>query len=435
MTNMILSKVARNVLITLSASFALLSLSEIATAQSAISTAAAPATSAPQCTPAPTCQCNCPAVPSIAATGPAPATLDNYKGRLERTNYSALPEFERDNMTETVAAFKLGCEVLVSQQPWQAVCNKARALPSKLTVSQARNFFVENFDPWTVINADESRDGMMTGYYEPLLNGSRTKTDRYRYPIYAEPQDLITVDIGEAVPDVKHKRLRGRMLGNKVIPYYNREEIEGPGNPLRGLEIAYVDDAVELFFLQIQGSGQIRLPDGSAMRVGYANQNGHPFRSTAGALIRAREIRIEQSSMQGIKAWAAANPAKVQSFLNLNPSYVFFKELRGDLSGPIGTLGVPLTSERSIAVDPRVIPLGPPVFISTTMPASKTPLNRLVVAQDTGGAILGGIRADFYWGFGDAAGNLAGRTKQSLRLWTLLPRGYTPEQFLPLQAK
>jgi membrane-bound lytic murein transglycosylase A len=381
------------------------------------------------------CVCNCPAPQVLPATGPAPAPLADYKGRLERTSYSTLPEFDRENHVEAVSAFRLGCEVLMAQTPWQAVCSKARSLPAKISNAAARNFFMENFDPWTVINADETRDGTMTGYYEPLLNGSRTRTERFRYPIYGEPQDLITVDLGEAVADVKHKRLRGRLQGNKIVPYYDREEIDGPKNPLRGLEIAWVDDAVELFFLQIQGSGQIRLPDGSSMRVGYANQNGHPFRSTAGALIRAREIRIEQSSMQGIKAWAQANPQKVQGFLNRNPSYVFFKELQGNLSGPIGTLGVPLTGERSIAVDPRVIPLGPPVYVSTTMPASRAPLNRLVVAQDTGGAILGGVRADFYWGFGDAAGELAGRTKQALKMWALLPKGYAAEQFAPLQAK
>ena len=194
-----------------------------------------------------------------------------------------------------------------------------------------------------------------------------------------------------------------------------------------------MDDAVELFFLQIQGSGQILLPDGTRMRVGYADQNGHPFRSLGGALIRRGQIKAERASMQGIKDWARRNPAKIQQFMNINPSYVFFKELPGDLSGPIGTLGVPLTSERSIAVDQRVVPLGVPVFLSTTFPSSKTELNRLMVAQDTGGAINGAVRADFYWGFGDDAGAEAGKMKQLGRMWVLLPKGYDPN-FVPVPA-
>ena len=183
---------------------------------------------------------------------------------------------------------------------------------------------------------------------------------------------------------------------------------------------------VDVFFLHIQGSGQVQLEDGSRMRVGYADQNGHPFRSLGGLLIRRGEITLERASMQGIKEWARRNPRKVQEFMNANPSYVFFRELAPDLPGPIGSLGVPLTAERSIAVDPRVVPLGAPVFLATTWPNTSDPLNRLMVAQDQGGAIAGGVRADFYWGFGDAAGSLAGRMRQTGRMWALMPKGYVP---------
>ncbi len=422
-----------------SASIALILVGSIGIAQTKLAQSSTPATAppvapqptialtptaAPVCTPATACVCNCPD-PNPAVL---PAPLADYKGRLERTQYSSLPDFDRDTHAEAVVAFVRGCDFLMAQGPWQGVCTRAKSLPQKLSANLAKSFFVDNFDPWTVINADETRDGLVTGYYEPLLNGSRTKTEKFRYPIYSEPSDLITVDLGEAVVDVKHKRLRGRLVANKVVPYLEREEIESDKNPLKGLEMVYVDDPVELFFLQIQGSGQIKLADGTSMRVGYANQNGHPFRSLGGALIRAREIRIENASMQGIKAWAIANPNKIQSFMNRNPSYVFFKELRGDLPGPIGTLGAPLTGERSIAVDPRVVPLGPPVYLATTLPSTKTPLHRLMVAQDTGGAIAGGVRADFYWGFGDGAGQQAGRMKQSTKMWVLLPKGYSPDQ-------
>ena len=160
--------------------------------------------------------------------------------------------------------------------------------------------------------------------------------------------------------------------------------------------------------------------------MGYADQNGHPFRSLGALLIRRGEILPERASMQGIKEWAKRHQRKVREFLDANPSYVFFRELPNDLPGPIGALGVPLTPERSIAVDPRVIPLGVPVYLATTRPNTDEPLERLVVAQDTGGAINGGVRADFFWGFGDAAGNEAGKMRQAGRMWVLLPRGMSP---------
>jgi membrane-bound lytic murein transglycosylase A len=162
------------------------------------------------------------------------------------------------------------------------------------------------------------------------------------------------------------------------------------------------------------------------MRVGYADQNGHPFRSLGRALIDNGEIPPERASMQGIKDWARRNPAKVREYLDANPSYVFFRELPRDLPGPLGAMGVPLMAERSIAVDPRVVPLGVPVWLATTYPNASEPLNRLVMAQDTGGAIAGGVRADFFWGFGDAAGAQAGRMRQSGRMWILMPKGMAP---------
>lgn len=389
----------------------------------------APAPAPPACAPCPVCA-TCPTlatppVISIPST-PPPAGPDPTRGRLERTTWQALPAWGSDDPTEALSAFLQGCTVLNTRPEWQNACARAQNLPSPARGNVVTRFFEENFEPFQVINADESNTGIVTGYYEPLLRGSRTRTDVFRYPLYAPPQDLITIDLGEVYPDLKNRRLRGRLVGNKVVPYLDRGEIEADSPPLKGLEIAWVDDPIEAFFLQIQGSGQIQLPDGSRLRVGYADQNGHPFRSLGGALIRRGEIRAENASMQGIKAWAQRNPRKVQQFMNANPSFVFFKELPGDLTGPIGTLGVPLTAERSIAVDQRVIPLGVPVYLSSTMPNSNQPLNRLMVAQDTGGAIAGAVRADFYWGFGDGAGSLAGRMKQQGRMWVLLPRGYDP---------
>jgi membrane-bound lytic murein transglycosylase A len=386
-----------------------------------------PPITTPVCPTCPVCPVQPPFTLAPSDIEPQAAIVEALRGRLIKAEWADLVDWSRDNPTDALTAFEQGCNVLKSRAEWASSCAAATQLANqKLTSMEARAFFRQNFQPFQVVNADESTTGTVTGYYEPLLRGSRTQTDVFRYPIYAAPQDLIAVDLSETYADLKHRRLRGRMVGNKLIPYYDRAEIEASPSPLKGLEIAWVDNAVELFFLQIQGSGQIVLPDGNRIRLGYADQNGHPFRSLGGLLIRRGEIRAERASMQGIKAWAERNPAKVQAFMNGNPSYVFFKEISSAGTGPIGTLGVPLTAERSIAVDPRVIPLGVPVFLATTFPNSKEPLNRLMVAQDTGGAIAGGVRVDFYWGFGDEAGAQAGRMKQKGKKWVLLPNGYDP---------
>jgi membrane-bound lytic murein transglycosylase A len=348
---------------------------------------------------------------------------------LAKAAFADLTGWAEDDPREALTAFLKSCSALKLQSTWQQVCSLASALPLKPRRVDVARFFERHFDVWQARDAADRETGTITGYYEPQLSGSRKRSDRFRYPLYRVPQDLVTIDLSASLPDLKHKRLRGRMVGNKIVPYLDRADIEAEKPPLAGLELVWVDSIVDLYFLQIQGSGRIQLAEGGTMRVGYADQNGHPFRSLAGHLIRAGELRAHQASMQGIKAWAENNPTRLRSYMNLNPSYIFFKELDGNASGPIGTLGVPLTDERSIAVDPRVIPLGPPVFLATVMPGTRTPLNRLMVAQDTGGAIAGGVRADFFWGFGDAAGEVAGRMKQAGRMWVLLPKGYQPEQF------
>jgi len=374
----------------------------------------------------------CPLTPSeppfIDATTPL-TRAEIPRGRLAKASWEALREWNADDTTDALTAFEQGCPALRDRAEWRDVCARAtRLVASKITRPVAAGFFRDNFQPFKVFNADDSSSGVVTGYYEPLLHGSRTRTAVFKYPVYARPQDLVSVDLADVYADLKFRRLRGRIVDSKLVPYYDRAEIESAKAPLKGLELAWVDNAVELFFLQIQGSGQIQFQNGSRIRLGYADQNGHPFRSLGGVLIRRGEIKPERASMQGIKAWAVRNPRKLQEFMNANPSYVFFKQIDGGGSGPIGTLGVPLTAERSIAVDPRVIPLGVPVFLTTTFPGSNQPLNRLVVAQDTGGAIAGAVRVDFFWGFGDDAGALAGRMKQRGEKWVLLPNGYDPDE-------
>jgi membrane-bound lytic murein transglycosylase A len=343
-------------------------------------------------------------------------------------SWADLPGWANDDLGAAWAAFLRSCSRLKAQAAWRESCALAEQLPA---AGPLRNFFETHFLPFRVANADGGVQGLATGYYEPLLRGSRRKDGPYRYPLYAAPDDLLIVDLAEINPELKHLRLRGRLEGRRVVPYYPRADIERGLPALAGRELLWVDDPVDLFFLQIQGSGRVRLPTGELVRVGYADQNGQPYKSIGRYLVDQGELKLEQASMQGIKAWGAANPAKLEGLLNQNPSYVFFRELPaadGDpgssASGPVGALGVALTPERSIAVDPRHIPLGAPVFIATTWPNSAVPLERLVLAQDTGGAIRGAVRADYFWGFGEAAGAQAGRMRQNARMWVLLPRDY-----------
>ena len=271
---------------------------------------------------------------------------------------------------------------------------------------------------------DGSETGMITGYYEPVLKGSKVKTSHYKVPLYTTPKDLITVDLSEIYPELKSKRLRGKLVGNKLVPYLSRAEIDSQGAPLAGNEIVWVEDPVEAFFLEIQGSGIIHFDNGEMMQIGYADQNGYPFKAIGSTLVQKKEITMAEASMEGIKNWAKKNITKLREFLNMNASYVFFRKLPNDLPGPIGALGVSIEAERSVAIDPKFIPLGAPIFLSTTQPNSSDPLERLMVAQDTGGAIRGGVRADFYWGSGEDAGRKAGAMKQQGKIWALLPKDY-----------
>jgi membrane-bound lytic murein transglycosylase A len=371
------------------------------------------------CPPAPQPQCPAP------TPTPTPAPVED-RGKLEPASWSDLPDWGRETLRPSLDAFARSCTVLAERDEWKAVCDAALAVPPAATEADLASWFQAWLVPWRAVNPDGTDAGMVTGYYEPLLHGSRNRTRRYRYPIYARPPDLLTVDLSSVYPELKHRRLRGRIEGDRVVPYYSRGDIDSDPDLLKGLEIAWVDDQIDDFFLHIQGSGQIELPDGERIRVGYADQNGHPFRSLGALLIRNGEIRPERASMQGIKDWARRHTRKVKEYLDANPSFVFFRVLPSRLPGPIGALGVPLTPERSIAVDPRVIPLGAPVYLATTRPNTDVPLERLMVAQDTGGAINGAVRADFFWGFGDEAGAQAGKMRQAGRMWVLLPKGYVP---------
>jgi len=309
---------------------------------------------------------------------------------------------------------------------WSAPCEAAETVSAD-SAAAVRAYFESHFQPYRIVRRGGSRredTGLITGYFEPLLHGARQASARYVAPLYAPPPDLLTVDLASLYPELQGKRVRGRLEGNRVIPYFTRAELPGDA-ALRGNEIVWIDNPFDALLLEVQGSGRVQLPDGRIIRLQYADQNGQPYRSVGRYLVSIGALTVEQATLQGIRAWLAANPTRVQEVLNANPSVVFFKEapLGDPNQGPRGAQGIALTPGRSVAVDPAWIPLGTPLFLATTLPDSSLPLRRLVIAQDTGGAIAGAPRADYFCGSGADAAELAGRLRQQGALWLLWPNG------------
>ena len=382
-------------------------------------------TGCPPAAPCPACP-TCPAAPAAApTTAPAPEAAA-AGGSAHVSSWDAIEGWANDDLAAAWPALRTSCSRLVRQAQWKAVCDAAVALGPTPGNAQVRAFFEQRFTPWQLANGDLSPNGLVTGYYEPLIRGSRTRSARSAWPIHGAPADMLTVELGDLYPELKPLRLRGRLVGNKVLPYWSREQIAERGAQVPAPVLLWADDAIDLFFLQVQGSGRVQLPDGSTVRIGYADQNGYPYQSIGRWLVSKGELSLNNASMDGIKRWAQENPHRLAELLNANPSYVFFREMPASEGGPVGALGVSLSEGRSIAVDPRFVPLGAPVFLATTYPLSERALNRLVMAQDTGSAIKGGVRADFFWGFGAEAGREAGRMRQQGRMWVLLPKGMTP---------
>ncbi len=354
----------------------------------------------------------------------APCPVCPPKPAPERALYRAvgfasLPGWQGAALEPSLRAFLAGCAK--PSVPLTRACEQAAAVPAG-DEAAARRFFESAFAPYALVSSEAGETGLITGYYEPVIQGSRTPTEINRYPIFGLPEDLVVVDLSTINPELRHSRLRGRLDGRRLVPYYSRAEIESRGLAFQAPVIGWTADPVELFFLQIQGSGQLEIEGGERIRIGYADQNGHPYRSLGRHLVERGELALEQASMQGIKAWAAANPERLQQALNQNASYVFFREIP-DARGPIGALGIALSPEYSLAVDRRFVPLGAPVYLASTYPLSQAPLERLMAAHDTGGAIRGVARADFFWGSGAEAGASAGRMRQQGRMWLLWPRG------------
>jgi membrane-bound lytic murein transglycosylase A len=337
---------------------------------------------------------------------PTVATIERPESRWIAASWQELPGWQQDAVQQAWPALLLSCERPATA--WVTLCDEAARLAPR-SEHEARDWFERRLQPYRVEARDGKSTGLLTGYYEPLLEARRVPDREFRTPLYSAP------------PDLQQRR-----------PYWTRQQIEtlpAAQASLRGREIAYVADPLDALSLQIQGSGRLRLQDANGgvqlIRVAYAGHNDHAYRSIGRWLIEQGELRPGQASWPAIKAWAAQNPARLNELLWINPRYVFFRAepLTNPAVGPRGAQGVPLTPGRSIAVDPGSVPYGTPVWLDATRPLSNQPLRRIVLAQDTGSAIKGAVRADYFWGWQDDAAEQAGRTKQPLRMWVLWPQG------------
>ena len=377
-----------------------------------------------------------PAPPAVPAPAPPPAPLAPL--RLDAVQFGELPAWSQSDPRSAVQAFVRSCVALAAKSDdaplggvnyagtageWREVCRTAALVPLD-DAATARRFFESEFVPYRVAQA--SGVGLFTGYYEPELRGSRTRRGPYQTALYGSPADLVNVDLGQFRENLKGQRIVGRVMDGRLVPYPSRVEIEGGA---LAAPILFVDDPIDAYFLQVQGSGRVVLDDGTIVRAVYAGQNGRPYISIGRILVQRGELTLETVSMQSIRAWLLAHPAQAQPLMNENPSFVFFAEQPiGDPSmGAAGAQGVPLIAEASLAVDLTVHALGVPVWLETTAPDPDPTkpdriFERLLVMQDTGGAIRGPVRGDIYWGYSADAGAIAGRMHSQGRMTVLLPR-------------
>jgi len=340
----------------------------------------------------------------------------------EAVDWAEIAGWEDDKLAEVWPAVLSNCQAKKPIPGWQAACKNVLTMENPDS-AQTRAFFEKWFVPHRLYGKGGKPSGLVTGYYEPLLYGSFTPDSRFRWPVYSVPDSLVIIDLGDLYPELENRRVRGRLEGNRVVPFYSRREIESDRSLLAGHELLWLDDRDAVFFLHIQGSGRVELPDGSTLGVGYSNQNGHPYVAIGRILLDQGELSRDEISLFTIRQWLDDNPDKADELLFANPSYVFFTLREEVANGPIGSLNVPLTAQRSIAIDPKVVALGTPIWLQTNVPGNpETPYHRLVIAQDTGGAIKGPLRADLFWGHGEEAERNAGIMKEQGTMVVLLPR-------------
>ncbi len=359
-----------------------------------------------------------------------PPPEEKPKRILKQASFKDLPAWGQDDFEGFVEAFEKSCgrfakkpaELEISlidgagtYGDLQKICLDLRAEPEDLKV-----FFEDHFTPYQVYDRDNPI-GLFTGYYEASLRGSWERQEPYIIPLHARPDDLVMVNLGEFREELKGQRIAGRVKGGNLKPYESRADIVAGNWPHEDKVLLWVDDPVDAFFVQIQGSGLVEMDDGSVQRIGYAGQNGHPYYAIGRELIKRGALTKDNVSMQSIRQWLADNPAQADEIMNTNASYVFFRAL--DQSGPIGAEGVVLTPERSLAVDRTMIPYGFPLWVNIKAPIEgMEDLQRMMVAQDTGGAIRGPVRGDVFWGHGSHAEEMAGKMKSEGQYWVLLPK-------------
>ena len=356
-----------------------------------------------------------PTLPVMPAAKPGDLGTAVSAGISRGPDIAALiPDGERSR--KALQAFRTSCPGLMARadqsgltrgSDWNSACAAASSWPD----ASASEFFVRYFE------AVQVGDGtaFVTGYYEPEIAGSRTRQPGYQVPIYRRPPDLIDVNLGLFSDSLKGKTIRGKVQGSAFLPFEERAQIVSGSLAGRGLELAWAADPVEFFFLQVQGSGRLLLPDGGVMRIGYDGQNGRDYVGI-GKLMKDRGL-IQAGSMQDIMAWLRAHPVEGAAIMNENKSFVFFRELSG--AGPLGAMGVPVTAEATLAADPKYVPLGAPVLLSL----DRAEPNGIWIAQDTGGAIKGANRFDSFWGAGERARGIAGGMSARGSALILLPIG------------
>ena len=370
---------------------------------------------------------------ALAACAPRPPPPPRIT--LAAARFAELPGWGEDDLAAALPAFLRSCAIFAkldqaapigpngiagTAADWRAPCDAAASLGPP-SAEAARQFFETRFAPWLVADNDAPR-GLFTGYFEPELRGARGRGGAFTTPLLRRPPDLVAVDLGLFRPDWRGERIAGRVVDGRLRPYATRAEIERGALDRLDLAFLWVDDPVDAFVLAIQGSGRVRLGDGTLVNVGFDGQNGRAYVPIGRLLVERGEMTRDEVSLASIRAWLAAHPAQAQGLMDENPSYVFFREIKGD--APIGAQGVALTPGRSIAIDPAFLPLGVPLWLDVAQDG--VGLRRLVVAQDTGGAIRGPVRGDLFFGFGAAAEAQAGRMRARGAYYMLLPRGVAP---------
>ena len=396
-------------------------------------------------TPLPVSECKCakpgisapaPAIPAPVTQGPqaTPSPPLSQPAWAEST-FRQIPAWETHGHLAYLEAFTKQCsnkgtDYLSRSKSTPSglveACQKTRTFleASAVDNTKAKQFIEGNFDAWQFQKEDGGKEGLLTGYFEPLLKGSRVQTGPYIAPLWGVPKDLITVELAGLFPELEGKRVRGRIVGNKLVPYHDRQSWENTASK-KETPLVWIDNKLDAFLLQVQGSGRVQLPNGDMMRLSYADQNGHPYKAIGRVLVQRGELTTEQATIPGIAAWAEKNPQALDELLNANPSVVFFTENKklNPNEGPVGALGLPLTPELSLAVDRKRIAYGSMIWVETTHPSTGQSIRKGMLAQDTGGAISGRVRGDFYWGSGRQAGQWAGLMRQPLKMWLLWPKG------------